>query len=189
MQKKYILSFIIIIILVIIGSLFIAYDNKKSSYINLNSSEVNELWIQYEQFLNQFAYNIDIISQKNFDDENVNQIVQVLLKNYYEYNKDNSKFDDSFHEIKFIKNITRDNLYYIYLDYSKYNFKGYVEIFSIKSDSKYRALYNYLNTLDMFTKNLSDSVYESDFKEILSEKIIEIQLINSMTEWIIYSEL
>jgi len=189
MQKKNILSFVIIIILVIISFHVFSYDNKKNSYIKLNSNEVDGLWDQYERFLSQFKYNIDIINQKEFKDENVNQIVQVIIKNYYEYNKDDSKFDYSFYELRFIENISRDNLYYNYFDYSRYNFKGYVEIFSIKPKDKYIVLYNYLNTLNMFTKNLSDSIYESDFKEILSEKIIEIQLMNSMTEWIIYSEL
>lgn len=187
-MRKNILSFITIIILVIITFLYVLLDSKKNNYIELNSNEISELWIQYEQFLSKFADNVNAVSKIEFDDEKINQIAQVLIRNYYEYNRSDSQFDNSFYELKTTKSITRDNLYYMYFDYNKYNFKGYAEMFSIKSTGKYRTLYNYLNTLNMFTKNLSDSIHESNFKRILSEKIIEIQLMNSMTEWLIYSE-
>lgn len=187
-MRKNIISFITIIILVIITFLYVLLDSKKNNYIELNSNEISELWIQYEQFLSEFADNVNAVSKIEFDDENINQITQVLIRNYYEYNRSDSQFDNSFYELKTTKSITIDNLYYMYFDYNKYNFKGYAEMFSIKSTGKYRTLYNYLNTLNMFTKNLSDSIHESNFKRILSEKIIEIQLMNSMTEWLIYSE-
>lgn len=187
-MRKNILSFITIIILVIITFLYVLLDSKKNNYIELNSNEISELWIQYEQFLSEFADNVNAVSKIEFDDENINQITQVLIRDYYEYNRSNSQFDNSFYELKTTKSITRDNLYYMYFNYNKYNFKGYAEMFSIKSTDKCHTLYNYLNTLNMFTKNLSDSIHESNFKRILSEKIIEIQLMNSMTEWLIYSK-
>ncbi len=63
MQRKTHAVLAVLGILVIITFLYVSLDSKKNNYIELNSSEISELWIQYEQFLSEFADNVNAVSK------------------------------------------------------------------------------------------------------------------------------
>ena len=158
----------LLLIILVISGIIIGYKIVKNnnSYLKLYSNKTDELWNEYDNYLKKLSLSIDKIKEKNYQDERINELIRVFIKNFYENHKDNSIYSNSFYDI-------HDK---------EYNVLGYQEIFSVNKENEYEVLNNYLELYLLCEKYLE--VEELDFEQILNIKINQIQIINSLTTWL-----
>ena len=186
MKKKYIVLLCILMFIIIgsiIGSKIIHNHN---SYVILNSNGTDELWHEYDTYINNLKNNIDEINNKNYKDEKINSTIVVFIKNFYENHKDNSAYSNSFYELRFMKKIKKD-FFPTYLHYKEYRVLEYYEIFSVETDVKYEILNNYLEAYSFCEQYINRN--NLNFEQIINLKIIEIQTVNSMAVWLLNNSL
>ncbi len=189
MKKRAILLCSIVIVIIIGVICFYKYINNHNSYLVLHSAKIDTLWNKYDTYLDKLTNNIEEINKKNYEDNEVNLIIHNIIKTYYEYSKDNSKYSHSFYELRSMNKISKSDMYYLYFESQKYSILEHQEILSVKIGYEYEILNNYLDSILQCRNFYEENAKELDFEQIINIKIMELQIVNSMTEWLINTSL